>query len=93
MGQSPQLLPPILHVLPTGLAGMKEAIDAMSIIEQVTLNVQEVKDLLAAAKITQVHYTKLHHRPEDAYVVGDLVMLSTDNQYQKYKKKGEFLSG
>ena len=57
MGHSPRLLPPVVKLLLVGLVGMKEAVDMASIIEQVALDVQEAKDSLAVAKITQVHYT------------------------------------
>ena len=52
MGHLPRLLPHIIQSLPAGLVGMKEVADAMGIIEQVWLDVQQAKDTFAAAKIT-----------------------------------------
>lgn len=79
MGHSPRLLLHIIQSLPAGLVGTKEAMDAASIIEQVWLDVQQVKDALAVAKITQAHHVNVHCGTEDIFVAGDLVMLSTFN--------------
>ena len=38
IGHSPRLLPHIVQALPAGLMGMKEAVDAMGVIEQVQLD-------------------------------------------------------
>ena len=80
MGRSLRLLPHIVQTLPAGLTGTKEAVDAASIIEQVRVDVQQAKDALAAAKISQAHYVNAHRGTEDIFVAGDLVMLSTFNQ-------------
>ena len=79
MGRSTRLLPHIIQSLPAGLMGMKEAVDAAGIIEKVWLDVQQAKDALAVAKITQAYYMNAHHGTEDIFVPGDLVMLSTFN--------------
>ena len=80
MGRSPRLLPHIVQALPAGLTGTKEAVDAASIIEQVWVDVQEAKDALAVAKISQAHYANAHCGTEDIFVAGNLVMLSTFNR-------------
>ena len=90
MGLSPKLLPPILELLPVSLAGTKEAVDTASIIEQVALDIQEVKNTLTTANVTQAHYVKAHCGVEDIFMAGNLVMLSTFNQHCEHKKKGEF---
>lgn len=81
MGHSPRLLPMIVESLPVGLSSTKEAVNAATIIEQVRLDIQQVKDALAAAKIAQAHYAKAHCGTEDISVLGDLVMLLTFNQH------------
>ena len=89
MGQSLRLLPPILKSLPTEIAGTKEAVNAVDVIEHVAIDVQGAKNALAAAKVGQAHYANAHHGVEDIFVTGDLKMLSTFNRQWEYKKKGE----
>ena len=84
-----RLLLPILESLPVSSAGTKEAVDAVSIIEQVALDVQEAKDTLAAAKVTQAHYAKVHGGVEDIFIIGNHIMLSTLHQHREYKKRDE----
>ena len=90
MGCSPRLLPHIVQAPPAGLTGTKEAVDAVGIIEQVQVDMQQTKDALAAAKISQAHYVNVHHGTEDIFVAGELVMLSTFNWCQEYKKRESF---
>ena len=89
MGHLPRLIPPILNLLLMELSGTKEAVDAASLIEGIAVNVQDAKDALAAAKVSQAYYANAHHGVKDVFVVGDLVMLSTSNCRCKYEKKGE----
>ena len=89
IGCSPRLIPPVLNLLPMELSGTKEAVNTASLIKQITVNVQDAKDALAAAKISQAYYANAHHGVEDVFVIGDLVMLSTFNCRHEYKKKGE----
>ena len=79
MGHLPRLLPHIVQALPAGLRGTKEAVDTMGVIEQVQLDMQQAKDALAVAKISQAHYMNVHHGTEDVFMAVDLVMLSTFN--------------
>ena len=89
IGHSPRLILPILNLLLMELGGTKEAVDAASLIEQITVNVQDAKDALAAAKISQAYYANAHCGIKDVFVAGDLVMLSTFNHQREYKKKGK----
>ena len=89
MGHSPRLVPPVLDLLLMELSGTKEAVDTASLIEEIAVNVQDAKDALAAAKISQAYYANAHCGVEDVYVVGDLVMLSMFNHQHEYKKKGK----
>lgn len=86
MGHSLRLLLPIFQTLPNGLAGTKEAIGTASIIEQI---VQETKDSLTAAKITQAHYAKLHCSTKDVYIVGDQVVMLSIYWCQEYTTTGK----
>ena len=87
MGHSPRLVPPILNLLPTELGGTKEAVNAVSLIEEIAINVQDAKDALAAAKVSQAYYANTHCGIEDVFVVGDLVMLSTFNHGWESKER------
>ena len=87
IGCSPRLILPILNLLPMELGGTKEAVDAASLIEQITVNVQDAKDAIAAAKISQAYYANAHHGVEDVFIISDLVMLSMFNHRCEYKKK------
>ena len=89
IGHSPRLILPILNLLLMELGDTKEAVNTASLIEQITVNVQDAKDTLTAAKISQAYYANAHRGVEDVFVVGDLVMLSMFNCQHKYKKKGE----
>ena len=71
------------------LSGTKEAVDVVSLIEGIAINVQDAKDALAATKILQAYYANAHCGVKDVLVVGNLVMLSTSNCRCEYKKKGE----
>ena len=89
IGHSPRLVPPVLNLLPMELSGTKEAVNAALLIEEIAVNVQDAKDALAAAKISQAYYANAHCGVEDVFVVDDLVMLSMFNHWCEYKKKGK----
>jgi hypothetical protein len=90
LGRSPHVIPPLVPSnLPSDLAGTDEAALASMIIEQVTTNVDEAKDVLLHTKVNQAHFANTDCGPEDMYAVGDLVRLSTLHRCNKYKKKGE----
>ena len=74
---SPRLIPPI--TMDTGANGSQEVVGAREVIERLQKDVLDAQDNLMAAKTRQAHFANAHQAPEDAYQVGDLVMLSTKN--------------
>ena len=67
------------------LSGTKEAVDTASFIKEIAVNVQDAKDTLAAAKVSQAYYANAHCGVEDVFVVGNLIMLSMFNRQCEYK--------
>src|ERR1700683_497820 len=62
---------------------------AQRIITQIETDVNDAKDNLLQATITQTFHANEHRGAEDAYAVGDKVMQCTLHRRQEYKKKGE----
>lgn len=90
MGRSPHTLPLIvLDAVPEELWGTPAAADAQEIIDRLKIDVKEAKDNLLQAKVFQSHYMNKHHGPEDIFVVGELVLISTLHRRSLYKKKGK----
>jgi hypothetical protein len=52
-------------------------VTAHSIISQIEGDVAEAKDALLGAKVLQAFYANKSQGPEDAYAVGNKVMLAT----------------
>jgi hypothetical protein len=63
-------------------------VDALRLIEQVNTDVAEAKDNLLLAKIFQADHVNRRRGPEDVYVAGDMVMLSTTNRRKEYTAPG-----
>ena len=78
-----------MNSLPVALSGTREGVNVASLIDQINIDVQDVKNALVASKIAQVHYMNTHNGVEDIFVVGDLLMLLGFNCWQEYKKKGK----
>ena len=78
---------PLLILLSTDAT--PEQTTAHEIITWVSHDVKEAQDNLLAAKIHQAYHANKHCTLEDAYEVGDLVMLSTKNHHCNYKCKGK----
>jgi hypothetical protein len=83
MGWSPRVISPLVpsHI---GEPGMEE-ITAQDIISQIEADVADAKDALLGAKILQAFYSNKSRGREEAYSVGDKVMLATLHQRQEYK--------
>ena len=77
----------ILPLIPLSTDATPEQTTAHKIITWVALDIKEAQDNLLAAKIHQAYHTNEHRTPEDAYKVGNLVMLSTENHRHNYKHK------
>jgi hypothetical protein len=63
-------------------------VDVLRVIDQINTDVAEAKDNLMLAKIFQADQANRKCRPEDAYQVNDLVMLSTANRRRDYAMAG-----
>jgi hypothetical protein len=73
MGRSPQVIPPLVPGIIREPAAVE--VTARSIISQIEGDVAEAKDALLGAKVLQAFYANKSRGPEDAYAVGDKVML------------------
>lgn len=90
MGRLPHLMPPVVsEALPEDLVATSEADSAKAVIETIHLNEIEAQDNLLMAKVHQVHFANEKCGPDDVFVVGELVMLSTLHHRNQYKKKNE----
>ena len=88
LGRSPRVIPPIVpNALPVELGSA--ATRAEEIIQQINDDVDAARDNLMLAKVFQAHNANENRGPEVEYKINDLVMLSTTNRRQMYKKKGE----
>ena len=83
-GRSPRVIPPLA---PAPTTATTAGVDAQQIIAKLELDVKEAQDSLLAAKIRQAYHANEHQAPEIMYKEGDLVMLSTENRRQNYKRK------
>jgi hypothetical protein len=83
-GRSPHLIPPLI---PAPASSTTAEVDAREIIVRLELDVKEAQDNLLAAKIQQAYHANEHQAPKIVYKDGDLVMLSTENQWRNYKRK------
>ena len=86
MGCSPRLIPPITQASreQVVLGGM----DAMRLLDQISVDVVEAKDNLMLTKVFQADHAHRRHGSEDEYKTDDLVMLSTANRRKDYVSKG-----
>ena len=87
MGQSPCLIPPLTaQVTPdTDIPHDDEdSPSAITLIEQLNLDIMEAQNNLLAAKVSQSEFTNQHWSTEDVFMPGDKVMLSTENCHCKY---------
>jgi hypothetical protein len=83
MERSPHVIPPLVpgHVREPGM----EEITAWDIISKIEADIADAKDALLGAKILQAFYSNKSRGREDAYFVGDKVMLATLYRHREYK--------
>jgi hypothetical protein len=90
MGHSARVIPPLI---PTRLSDhtkdTPEGMLAIKIMAELEADVAHAKDCLLQAKIAQSASANSKRSNKDAYAVGDLVLLSTKNCRNEYKKKNE----
>jgi hypothetical protein len=95
-GYSPRLIPPLLqgngtpHIIVMPPDTTPEEVAARAMVERLEMDIQEAKDSLTAAKISQAHHANKDREPEPSFKVGDRVMLATSNRRREYTqaKKG-----
>lgn len=83
MGHSPRIIPPLIPG--TISDDTPEHVATWSIISQIKTDIDEAKDTLLSAKILQAFFAKKSRGHEDAYLVGDKVMLTTLHSCQEFK--------
>jgi hypothetical protein len=83
MGRSPRVIPPLVPGSPEEPG--QEEIMACAIVSEIKANVANAKDALLGSKILQAFYANKSQGPEDAYSVGDRVMLTTLHRRREYK--------
>ncbi|KAJ3786027.1 hypothetical protein GGU10DRAFT_230378, partial [Lentinula aff. detonsa] len=89
-GRSPRVIPPL-----TSLASDRknspgsDAGDAVALLTRLSLLEKEARDNLYCAKVLQSFHADKSRGPCEIFEVGDLVLLSTLNRRQAYKKAGE----
>jgi hypothetical protein len=96
-GYSPRLIPPLLqgngtpHIIVTPSDTTPEEVAARAMVERLEMDIQEAKDSLMAAKISQTHHVNKDRDLEPSFKVGDRVMLVTSNRRREYMqaKKGQ----
>ena len=83
IGCAPRMIPP--------LSELREGTDntnVHSFLSRLELDILEVQDNLATAKILQAVTANRHRSPDPLFTVGDLVLLSTKNRRREYVAKG-----
>ena len=61
-----------------------EADAAIALIQKIESDIQEAKDNLLAAKVTQAEFANRHRANEDIFTIGDKVMLSMEHRRREY---------
>jgi hypothetical protein len=85
MGHSPHVIPPIHPPDINSTQQTEEATRATELIESITLDTEEAKDNLFAAKVAQSKFANRHRTPEINFCVGDKVLLSHTDDMNIYK--------
>ena len=83
-GRSPRMMP-VLVATETE----EESDDVAEFLRRIAADVEDAKDNLMLAKISQAYQVNSTHSSDHTFKVGDQVMLSTANRRQEYKNQGE----
>lgn len=78
-GHHPRLIPPLIP----GVAGA-EPLDADALFQRIQISLADAQDSLTAAKISQAHCVNASRSPDPSFLVGDQVLLSTENRRRDY---------
>jgi hypothetical protein len=84
-GRTPRIIPPLLPPPPNP---SNDNINAREIIQNIQIDVDDARDNLTLAKISQSYYANSSRKNDISYNIGDKVMLSTLNRRRDYKLKG-----
>lgn len=87
-GRSPHLIPP-LAPLAADDSLLPEDERARALIQQLETDIADACDSLVLAKVNQARHANKHRGKEDAYAVGDYVMLATFHRRRDYMQKGD----
>ena len=84
-GPSPRLIPPLVTITTDeSTMDTPEADAAIALIQKIESDIQEAKDNLLAAKVTQAEFANRHRANEDIFTIGDKVMLSMEHRRREY---------
>jgi hypothetical protein len=90
LGRAARVLPPIVpDRIPEEWSSTVEAAKATGLLEKMEEDMEEARDNLLAAKVTQAHHANARRGAEDVFKVGEKVMLSTLHRRKQYTRKGE----
>ncbi|KAJ3779534.1 hypothetical protein GGU10DRAFT_250481, partial [Lentinula aff. detonsa] len=89
-GRAPRVIPPLTseNVAATSRPD-SDSKDALALLTRLLLLESEARDNLYCAKVLQAFHADKSRGPCEIFQVGDLVLLSTLNRRQAYKKAGE----
>jgi hypothetical protein len=85
MGRSPRIIPPLVNCGPDDV----EDICTLDVIKRLESDLNEAKDNLIAAKLSQTIQANNDRTDNFSITSGDCVLLSTLNRCNNYKKKGQ----
>ncbi|KAJ3985071.1 hypothetical protein F5890DRAFT_1375581, partial [Lentinula detonsa] len=89
-GRAPRVIPPLLtSTTVTSCKPDSDLKDARDLLTKISLLESEARDNLYCAKVLQAYHADKSRGPCEIFEVGDLVLLSTLNRRQAYKKAGE----
>jgi hypothetical protein len=86
MGRSPRILPPLIPSVPEIDALRKDVAKSLKdTLARIQDCENQAKDCLLVAKVSQAHFANAHRSPDDVFIVGDRVLLSTTHRRREYK--------
>jgi hypothetical protein len=89
MGRSPRVIPALaVDETKRDFPDLAKAVDeVVPVLNRLHDDVEDAKDNLIAAKVSQTFHANKHRSKDDVYEVGDKVMLSTLNRRREYKNR------
>ncbi|KIM90205.1 hypothetical protein PILCRDRAFT_35738, partial [Piloderma croceum F 1598] len=87
-GHSPRIIPPLIPLVPN-LDEVDDVNNALEVLRRLHDDIQEAKDNLLRAKVSQAEFANHHRRDEVVFATGDHVMLSTFHRRRDYLQKDD----